>query len=102
MIELEANILLNWARWHHLRNDRVQSRKVAEEALEIAIRCEYRLEQAEIYNFLALLDLEENNKALAYVHAQQAQERASCDGPLHSYKKAFDEAQHLLKLIHGS
>jgi len=64
------------------------------------------LQTLSIPNFLWAIitvpETEENNKALAYVHAQQAQERASCDGPLHSYKKAFDEAQHLLKLIHGS
>jgi hypothetical protein len=98
LIELEANILLNWARWQQFKGDVAQSRQNAENALAIAIRCEYRLEQAEAYNFLAQLSLEEDNKVLAHQYAQSAQERAWCDGSPYSYQYALEEAFHLLEL----
>lgn len=98
LIELEANILLNWARWQLLKGDREQSRQNAESALAIATRCEYRLEQAEVYNFLARLSLEKGDKALTHQYAQFARERAWCDGPPYCYQVALEEAHLLLEL----
>jgi tetratricopeptide (TPR) repeat protein len=65
------------------------------DALE-ADRCEYRLKQADVHNFLARLDLEAGDRTSALRHAQIAYERAWCDGPPHCYKPALDEAQRLL------
>ena len=97
LIELEPDILLTWARWHHARGDRNAARSDAEDALSIADRCEYRLCQADIHNFLARLDLEERNRDSAVRHAQTAYERAWCDGPPYCYKPSLDLAKRLLK-----
>ncbi len=69
----------------------------AEEALVIADRCEYRLKQAEIHNFLARVVLDAGDRATAREHAEIAKERAWCDGPPHCYKPALDEAEAMLK-----
>ena len=79
----------------------------ATEALEIADRCEYRLQQAEIHNFLAEWWLgdaggrrpSEAAEVLlkARGHAERAKERARCDGPPHYYKAAYEKAEQLLK-----
>jgi len=97
LVELEPDILLSWARRHRLKGSPEQAREDAEEALSIADRCEYRLCQADIHNFLARLDLEAGDRASAVSHAQTARERALCDGPPHCYKPALDEAARLLK-----
>jgi tetratricopeptide (TPR) repeat protein len=97
MVDLEPDILLSWAKWHRLKGDAWQARRDAEEALEIADRCEYRLKQADVHNFLAQLDLDDDNKKGAIEHADIARERAWCQGPIHSYKPALDEAERLLK-----
>ncbi len=96
-MELEPDILLAWARWHHVKGNKQEAQDHAEEALSIADRCEYRLKQADIHNFLARLDLEAGKKKDAIRHAQTAHERAWCDGPPHCYKPALDEARRLLK-----
>lgn len=56
LLELEASILLNLARWHQSKNETQYAKKAAEEALTIATRCEYGLEQAEIHNFLSTIE----------------------------------------------
>ena len=97
LIEVEADILLAWARWRRTKGEPQPARRDAQEALRIARRCEYRLQQADIHNFLARLDL-----ASARTHAQTAQKRAQCDGPPHCYRPALDEAERLLAEIDGS
>jgi hypothetical protein len=92
----EKNLFLAWAEWHQLKGDTVEARATAQEALAIADRCEYRLKQADIHNFLARLDLEAGDRTSASRHARTACERAWCDGPPHCYKPALDEAQRLL------
>lgn len=62
-----------------------------------ADRCEYRLKQAEIHNFLACLALDAGDHDAAREHAETARERAWCDGPPHCYKPALDEAEGMLK-----
>ncbi len=93
LVELEPDILLAWAKWHRIRgpststsatlsvrSGRSEAQVYAEEALAIADRCEYRLKQAEIHNFLARLALDAGNRALARQHAEIAKERAWCEG----------------------
>ena len=67
------------------------------EALAIADRCEYRLAQADIHNFLARLALDAGNRVAAREQAEIAKERAWCDGPPHCYKPALEEAEGLLR-----
>lgn len=94
LAKLEPAILLSWAQWYYANDDFRKARIVAEEALNLADRCEYRLHQADIHNFLAQLDLTDNNLENAKRHAQIAYERASC-----GYGPALDEAKSLLGKI---
>ncbi len=89
LVDLEPSILLALARLH-------QDRETAQKALAIADRCEYRLNQAEIHNFLARLALDSGKPAEARGHAQKAKDYAYCDGPPHYYKPAYEEAERLL------
>ena len=96
LIEIEPSLLLAWARWHHAGGDQTQARRFAEDALRIADRCEYRLNQAEIHNFLARLAIDSGKPAEARDQAQKAKDYAYCDGPPHYYKPAHEEAERLL------
>ncbi len=99
LVEFEPDILLAWARLHHARGDAARAREDAEEALRIADRCEYRLKQAEIHNFIARLALEGGDRTSAIEHARTGYERAWCDGPPHCYKPALDEATQLCQQL---
>jgi tetratricopeptide (TPR) repeat protein len=96
LVEHEPDILLAWARWHHAKGDGKQAHKFAQEALTMADRCEYRLQQADIHNFLARLALDAGDRPAAGEHAIIGYERAWCDGPPHCYKPALEEATRLL------
>jgi tetratricopeptide (TPR) repeat protein len=96
MVDHEPDILLAWARWHRANGDGDLAHKVAGEALAIADRCEYRLKQADIHNFLARLALDAGDRPAAGEHARMGYERAWCDGPPHCYKPALEEAARLL------
>ncbi len=96
LVDHEPDILLAWARWHRALGNTQEAQVHAEEALAIADRCEYRLKQADIHNFLARLALDAGNRAAARQHAEIAKERAWCDGPPHCYKPALDEAEKML------
>jgi len=102
LVELEPDVLLAWARWHHLKGDPAQARKTADEALSIADRCEFRLKQADCHNFLAALSQQEGDTKAAIAHARTAYERAWCDGPPHCYKPALDQATRLLQSLHAN
>jgi tetratricopeptide (TPR) repeat protein len=97
LVELEPDILLTLARWHRARRNAQEAQTYAEEALAIADRCEFRLKQAEIHNFLARLSLDAGDSAAARQHAETAHERAWCDGPPYCYKPALDEAEGMLR-----
>ncbi len=99
LAEFEPDILLAWARWHRACSNALEAQAHAEEALAIADRCEYRLKQADIHNFLARLALDDGNRVVARQQAEIAKERAWCDGPPHCYKPALDEAERVLKEI---
>jgi len=94
-VESEPDILLAWARWHRAKGDRAAA-LAALDALSIADRAEYRLVQADAHNFLAQLALDEGDEKTCRKEAENARERALCDGPPHSYKPALDEADRLL------
>ena len=99
LVELEPDILLSWAHWHRLKGNSREAHEHATEALLIAERCEYRLCQADIRNFLARLALDDGDREGAREHAEMAMERALCDGPPHYYKPAYEEAERLLREI---
>ena len=99
LVESEPDILLALARWHQAVGNAQEPRELAEEALDISNRCEYRLQQADVHNFLAALAMEEDdkdNRESAIEHATTGYERAWCDGPPHAYQPALDEAKRLL------
>jgi tetratricopeptide (TPR) repeat protein len=97
LVDFEPDILLAWARWHRARGNAEEARTQAEEALAIADRCEYRLAQAEIHNFMARVAWEAGRLEEARAQAEIARERAWCDGPPHCYKPALEEAEALLR-----
>ncbi len=96
LVELEPDILLAWAGLQRAQGNKGAAGATAEDALVIANRCEYRLNQADIHNFLALMALDEGDRESAFEHAGIAKERATCDGPPHYYKPAYEEAERLL------
>ena len=100
LVELEPDILLELAKlqWQKAKDGGLieQAKSLTCEALEIADRCEYRLQQADVHNFLAEMAFTEGDKDAAIKHAEIAKERAWCDGPPHCYKKALDEAERML------
>lgn len=97
LVEFEPDILLTWARWHRARGSAAEARTQAEEALAIADRCEYRLAQAAVHNFLARLALDAGERETAREQAEIAKERAWCDGPPYCYKPALEEAEGMLR-----
>lgn len=99
LVELEPDILLAWAGWYKAKGKQQEAKRNAEEALVIADRCEYRLKQADIHNFLASLALAENDRKTAQHHAAIAYERAWCDGPPHCYKPALEQAERILQQL---
>jgi tetratricopeptide (TPR) repeat protein len=107
---LEPDVLLSLARLHYAQARALQAlsskqsllqeaRNCAEQALSIADRCEYRLKQADICNFLAQWELDAGSVADARKYAETAKDRAWCDGPPYSYQAALDKAQRLLEEI---
>ena len=113
LVALEPDILLEMARlrWAQAQGKEVtsdestrlreESLKLAQETLAIADRCEYRLKQADIHNFLAQVALEKGDREEARKHAEIAKERAWCDGPPHCYKPALEEAERILESCGG-
>lgn len=76
-----------------------EGEELATEAVRIAGRCGYRLNEAEAYNLLATIYLTAGNVATARRYAERAMERATCDvGPAAPYyhKPAFDAAVRLI------
>lgn len=107
LVEFEANILLEMAmlQWQKAdggNNELIeQAKSLINEAIEIADRCEYRLQQADIRNFIAQMAYVENDKVAARTYAETARERAYCDGPPYCYKKALEEAEQMLDKLRG-
>ncbi|MBI3248828.1 MAG: caspase family protein [Deltaproteobacteria bacterium] len=112
-VEWEAQILVEQARLRWGQDNAREASRLGQEALFIANRYEYRLQQAEAHNLLARLQMEslyeqksdiggkpdQTTLALAREHAARGKERAWCDGPPHCYKPALEEAEQLLTEI---
>jgi len=92
MVDLEPDILLELARLRSARGRKEEALRLAEEALGIGDRSEYRLKQADIHNFLAEFYLAAKDFSKAKKHVEDAKERAAC-----GYKPAMDKAEELAK-----
>jgi tetratricopeptide (TPR) repeat protein len=91
LVEVEPDILLEFAKLRFKQNLKGEALKLAEEALQIADRCEYRLKQADINIFLAEFYQDAGNLEKAREHGENAKERAEC-----GYKPAKKKAEKLL------
>jgi tetratricopeptide (TPR) repeat protein len=91
LVAFEPDILLEFAKLRFKQNHKEEALKFAEEALQIADRCEYRLKQADIHNFLAEFYLAAGDLEKAKEHGEIAKERAEC-----GYKPALEKAEKLL------
>jgi tetratricopeptide (TPR) repeat protein len=94
LVELEPDILLEFAKLRFKQNHKEEALKFAEEALQIADRCEYRLKQADIHNFLAEFYQDADDLEKAREHGEIAKERAEC-----GYKVALEKAEKMLNEI---
>jgi tetratricopeptide (TPR) repeat protein len=95
MVYHEPDILLELAKLRFNQNRKLEALKLTKEALQIADRCEYRLKQADIHNFLAEFYLDAGDLVKARQHGESAKERAGC-----GYVPAMEKAEKLLKEIH--
>lgn len=100
LVEFEAQIILEHAKAGLVRGAFDEANRLATMALEIAKRSGYRLQLAEIHNFLAKLSLKKNDLPNVRQHAQAAQRLAACDvdpaSSRHYYVAAFAEAGRIL------
>jgi tetratricopeptide (TPR) repeat protein len=94
LVELEPDILLELAKLRFKQEHKEEALKLAEEALGIADRCEYRLAQADIRNFLAEFYYKAGDFSKAKEHVKIAKERAEC-----GYQPAMKKAEELSKKI---
>lgn len=90
LVELEPDILLELAKLRFKQGRKEEALRLAEEALGIADRCEYRLKQADIHNFLAEFYMDAKDFSKAKEHVEIAKERAEC-----GYKPAIKKAEEL-------
>jgi len=104
-VDAEADILLDLARLRYAsqkstgttQGDFKDAQEKASEALVITERSGYVLQGADVNLFLAQYALEqEKNKAKAKEYAEEAKKLATCDGPPHYYKVAYEEAERML------
>jgi len=93
MVDLEPDILLEFAKLRFRQGHKEESLKFAQEALGIADRCEYRLAQADIHNFLAEFYFN-SDAGKAREHAGIARERAKC-----GYVPALEKARGILNKL---
>lgn len=94
LVDLEPDILLGLAKLRFAQKHKEEALELAKEALGIADRCEYRLKQADIHNFLAEFYIDAKNLAKAKEHIKIAKERAEC-----GYKPAMEKAEKLAKSL---
>lgn len=104
LADLEPNILLGLAmvRSRTLSPGSKRTNEVNRllgEALKLANRCQYRLKQADIHNFLAQIERDAGNNDAAIEAATQAYCFAWCDGPPVAYHWGLQKAKaHLTAL----
>ena len=100
LVELEANILLDFARLRYDQKNYEEAKSLAEEALTITERCGYVLQGADVNLFFAQYALEqEKDKSKAKKYAETALKLATCDGPPYYYKVAYEEAERMLESL---
>ena len=125
LVELEAPILLEFAKLRKAqamveqsnhssisKQEQLMSKSsdFAHDALKIAARCGYRLQLAEIHNFLAEWHLQQFTRETdekkrkeslekARQHAEDAKDRAWCDGPPYYYKVAYERAEQMCDYV---
>lgn len=97
LVEFEPDILLELAKLRFNQNHKSEALRSANEALHIADRCQYRLKQADIHNFLAEFYLDAGDIPKARQHGENAKERAGC-----GYVPAMKRAEKLLKIIESN
>jgi len=98
----EGDILIEMARVAADKGDDTETERLATEALTIADRCGYVLQQADAHLELAKLAQRRNQAALAKQHAEQALVCATCDGPPdYTYKVAYEDAKAMLEGMTG-
>jgi len=95
-VEKEPDILLIWSKLYFTKDNFIQARHYANEALYIANRCDYVLKKAEIYNFMAIMDIRDGNSEDAIEHANNALIASRYGGPSGCYKPAMQSATELL------
>jgi tetratricopeptide (TPR) repeat protein len=99
-VDVEANVLLEYAKLLRLRGKIVEAYHTAEEAQSITERCGYVLQGADVNLFLAQYALEqEKDKVKAKEYAETALKLATCDGPPYYYKVAYEEAERMLESL---
>ena len=76
MVDHEAQILLSIAKLRHIQKKDEESLKFAEEALEIANRCDYVFQQADIHLFLAEFYKDKSDIEEARKHVELAKLRS--------------------------
>jgi tetratricopeptide (TPR) repeat protein len=102
LVEMEADILLDLARFRYKQDKYEEAKSLAEEALTITERSGYVLQGADVNLFLAQYALEqEKDKAKAKQYAEEARKLATCDGPPYYYKVAYEEAERFLENLGG-
>ena len=94
LVEFESDILLEFAKLRFKLNHKEEALKFADEALQIAERCEFQLKQADIHNFLAEFYMDAGDLEKAREHGEIAKERAGC-----GYKVALEKAEKMLSEI---
>ena len=114
LVEREADILLSLAKLHHLQKKDDESLKLATEAFEIANRCGYVLQQADIHLFLAEFFKDASDIDKAKEHAELAKLRShqmidvetgdyitNPEDTVYKYKPCYDKAMKFLKELNG-
>lgn len=96
MVDYEPDILLELAKLRFIQNRKPDALKFAQEALQMADRCEYRLKEADIQNFMSELYLDVGDLMKAREHGEIAKEKAGC-----GYVPAMEKAEKLLKSINS-
>ncbi len=96
LVEYEPDILLEFAKLRFKESRKDEALKFAQETLQIADRCEYRLKQADIHNFMSEFYLDAGEIAKAREHGEIAKERAEC-----GYVPAMEKAEKLMKDINS-
>ncbi len=112
LIKIEAVVLLELSRLNHLLSNEKESLNLATEALEIANRCSYVLQQADIHLFLGEYYRDTDDLELAREHAGLAKLRShqmvdvetgdyitKDEGTKWKYKPCYDKAKALLDTL---